>query len=240
MMSIKAGLQILFLSILAPLTVKADTGTDLFYALRKKALLVKDYTADVNMQIDVSYMKIPKLKGTMYFKSPDKLRLERHGGISLLPKKNVNLTISNLMPAGNVLVIDIGNVEKDGKKLHVLKVVPDDDQNNIVLAKLWVDEANLVAVRAETTTRNDGTIIMDLTFGKYINWGLPDKVALLVDLKDYKLPKGFTLDYETNPGAKPDAQAEKAAKASKGQKGTIKINYLKYDVNTGLSDEKFK
>ncbi len=215
----------------------ADEGTDLFYALRKKILTVKDYTADVKMKINVNYMKIPMLKGTLIFKSPDKMRLERNGGISLLPKKNINLTISNLIPAGNVLVIDIGNVVRDGKKLRVLKVVPDDDASNIVLTKIFIDEANLLAVRAETTTRNDGTLVMDLTFGKYASFGLPDKVTILLDLKDYQLPKGVTFDYNNEPEPTPSAKKEKAGKT---QKGSIVINYLSYDINKGISDEKFK
>ena len=54
-----------------------------------------------------------------------------------------------------------------------------------------------------------------------------------MDLKDYKLPKGVTMDYNDGP-AQPVA-----AKKVKGQKGTIEINYLKYDINTGLSDAVF-
>ena len=215
---------------------RADAGTDLFYALRKKVLSVKDYTAEVKMKISVSYMKIPQLKGTMYFKSPDKMRLERNGGISLLPKKNINLTVGNLMPSGSVTVIDIGNVVLDGKKMHVLKVIPEDDQSNIVLAKIWIDESQLLITRAETTTRSDGTITMDLAFGKYASYGLPDKVTILVDLKDYKLPKGFTFDYDAEPEPAPKPTNGKPAKA---QKGTILINYLKYDINTGLKDDIF-
>ncbi len=217
---------------------RADAGSDLFYALRKKVLTVKDYSAEVKMKINVSYLKIPQLRGTLIFKSPDKMRLERSGGISLLPKKNINLTISNLIPAGNVMVIDIGNVTIEGKKLHVLKVIPEDDLSNIVLTKIWIDETNLVAVRAETTTRNDGTVTMDLAFGKYASYGLPDKVTILLDLKDYKLPKGVTLDYNDEPT--PVVKAAETDKKPKSKKGSIQINYLSYEINKGISDDRFK
>ena len=217
------------------LKVKADDGTKLFYALRTKILTVKDYTADVKMKIDVSFMRVPQLRGTLYFKAPDKMRLERNGGLSMLPKKNINLTISNLIPSGNVTVIDMGPVTVKGKKLRLLKAIPEDDMANIILTKIWVDETNLVATRAETTTRNDGTVIMDLDFGHYTNYGLPDKVTIYMNVKDYKLPKGVTMDYND------ETEATKAPKsASQGpQKGTIEINYLKYAINTGLSDDKF-
>lgn len=212
----------------------AAEAEQVFYGLRNKIQLVKDYRADVKMKIDVSFMRIPQLLGVLYFKSPDKMRLERNGGLSMLPKKNINLTISNLIPTGKVTVIDIGPTVLQGKKVRLLKVIPEDDLGNIVLTKLWVDETNLVAVRAETTTRNDGTVIMDLEFNKYMAYGLPDKVTIYMDLKDYKLPKGVTMDYNEVETPKQPAGKEKVP-----QKGTIEINYLKYAINTGLTDASF-
>ncbi|MBC7555197.1 MAG: hypothetical protein H7257_14605 [Taibaiella sp.] len=215
--------------------IQAQDESKLYYTLRNKIMTVKDYVAAVEMKIDVSYMKIPRLKGTLYYKNPDKMRLERAGGISLLPKKNINLTLSNLIPAGNVMVIDVGEAVTAGKKARILKVVPEDDLSNIVLTKIWVDEAEMLALRTETTTRNDGTVIMDLAFGKYSAYGLPDKVTIYMDLKDYKLPQGVTMDYNSQPATKVDD-----SKKGKSQKGTIQINYLNYEINKGIPDEKFK
>jgi outer membrane lipoprotein-sorting protein len=214
--------------------VKADDAEQLFYALRTKVLAVKDFTADVKMKIDVSYMKIPLLRGKLYFKAPDKMKLERNGGVSILPKKNVNLTLGNLLPTGKVTVIDAGNATIDGKKTRILKVIPEDDLNNIILTKIWVDEASMLAVKTETTTRNEGTIVMSLTYGRYTSYSLPDKVIVYMDLKDYKLPKGVTMDYGDTPPPPPKA------KSGKGQKGTIEVNYLKYAINTGIPDAIFQ
>ena len=215
-------------------SVWAIEANELFNTMRTKVLSVKDYTADVKMKIDVTYMRIPQLKGTLYFKSPDKMRLERHGGLSIFPKKNINLTLSNLIPTGQVAVLDLGPTTRDGKKLRVLKVIPEDEQGNIVLTKIWIDETNLLAVRTETTTRNDGTVIMDLEFGNYIPFGLPDKVTIFMDVKDYKLPKGVAMDYND------DHINDTKPKDGKGTKGTIQIQYLKYTINTSLKDDIFK
>jgi len=230
----RTGLLLGLLLIIAQHALAADDAARLFYALRTKVLSVKDYTADVKMKIDVNYMHIPQLRGTLYFKNPDKMRLERHGGLSILPKKNINLTLSNLIPTGQVTVIDVGYDTKGGKKVRVIKVIPEDDLSNIVLTKIFIDEANMLAMRTETTTRNDGTVLMDLEYGRYISYALPDKVTIFMDLKDYKLPKGVTMDYNDTPT--PPADKQKKAKA---QKGTIQINYVKYTVNTGLKDDVF-
>lgn len=216
--------------------IKAGEADKLFYALRTKVLTVKDYTADVRMKIDINRMKIPQLKGTLFFKSPNKMRLERHGGLSILPKKNINLTLSNLMPAGNVTVIDAGSAVIDGKKVRIIKVIPEDDMGQIILSKLWIDEANMLILKTETTSRNDGTIAMDLTFGKYASYALPDHVTITMDVKDYKLPKGITMDYNDTPPPPPKDPKEKKPKT---QKGTIQINYLSYTINKGIPDAKF-
>ncbi len=234
-MRIKSVLILLLM--LLTTVAKAEDATKLFLALRSKVLSVKDYTADVRVKIEISYMKIPQMKGILYFKAPDKMRLERNGGVSLLPKKNINLTLSNLIPSGEVMVIDAGYAMLEGKKARLLKVIPEnDDLGNIVLTKVWVDEVNLTALRTETTTKNDGTVVMDLEFGNYIKYGLPDKVVIHMDVKDYKLPKSMTMDYNDIPDLSETKMKEKGMKTGKG---VVRISYLKYDINKGLSDAVF-
>ncbi len=228
-------LSILFFIVLNSFVVAAKEASELFYTLRTKVLSVKDFTADVKMKIDINNMRIPLLKGTLYFKSPDKMRMERNGGLSILPKKNINLTLGNLIPTGNVMVIDVGYDTLAGKRVHIIKAVPEDELSNIVLTKIWIDETNLLAMRTETTTRNDGTVKMNLEFANYIKYALPDKVTIFLDVKDFKLPKGVTVDYNVN--ATPDTNAKTGKQ--KLQKGTIQISYLKYAINTGLGDELF-
>lgn len=228
---------ILAISVININSTRADELTALYVSLRTKVLSVKDYIADVKMKIDVNYMHIPQLKGKLYFKMPDKMRLERHGGISLLPKKNINLTLSNLIPSGTVTVIDAGIGVIAGKKVRIIKVIPEDDMNNIVLTKIWVNEEDLLALRTETTTRSDGTLIMDLEFGNYKKYALPDKVTIHLDLKDFKVPKGVTMDY--NEAETSQIIEEKTGKPKK-QKGTIEIKYLNYIINSNFSNEVFQ
>ena len=35
-----------------------------------------------------------------------------------------------------------------------------------------------------------------MSYGKYINYGLPDKVVFSFNTKDYKLPKGISLEFD--------------------------------------------
>ena len=212
-----------------------QSAEDLFYKLRARVTSIRDYTAQVRMNVNVSFMKVPQLAGTLYFKSPDKLKLERAGGLSVLPKGGVTLSMNSLLPEGGVSVIDAGTDVIEGKTVRVIKAVPDGDGSDIVLTKMWVDESQLLVRRAETTTRDNGTVKMDLVFGRYANLALPDRAVLTVDVKEYRMPKGVTMDYGTSQAVDKDNRENKG----KRRKGTIRVEYLSYKVNTGLSDAIF-
>ncbi|XZF13978.1 LolA family protein [Chitinophagaceae bacterium MMS25-I14] len=208
----------------------------LFYKLRDKVSTVKDYVADVKMKIDVSFMRVPPLSGKLYFKYPDKIKLERSGGIAILPKKTVNMSLNNMMPAGVTTVIDAGYDTVAGIKVRVIKVVPGNEEADIVLTKLWIDENRVLAMRSETTTRENGTLKMDLEYGRFLSMSLPDKVILSMDVNDYKLPKGVTMDYDEGAG---QTEMVQQANHKRVKKGRIQITYLSYKVNTGLEDSFF-
>lgn len=213
---------------------QADSAAILFDKLRSRLDGIKDYVADVRVKIDISFMKVPPLDGKLYFKAPDKMKLERHGGVSILPKNNVSLTLNSMFPTGEATVIDAGRDVINGKPVKVIKVVPLEDAGQIILTKIWVDEVRNLALRTETTTRDNGTVKMDLAFGNHARLGLPDKVIVYLDVKEFKLPKGVTMDYDPNQQVKPAAKD-----ANKRKKGKIEINYLSYEVNKGLPDKIF-
>lgn len=140
-----------------------------------------------------------------------------------------------MFPRGQATVIDAGWEALDGKKVKIIKVVPLEDAASIILTKIWVDVDRMLALRTETTTRDNGTVKMDLYFSKYVNLALPDKVVVHLEVKDFKLPKGVTMDYDVSSAAK-QVQSD----PGKNRKGKIEINYLKYDTNKGLDDKIFR
>jgi outer membrane lipoprotein-sorting protein len=96
---------------------------------------------------------------------------------------------------------------------------------------LYIDEPAQLIRKANTTTKENGTYEMEMVYGKYASFGLPDKVIFAFNTKDYKLPKGVTLDFETN---------EPVNERMKNKKGRIEITYSNYIVNKGVSDAEFK
>lgn len=227
-----AALLLIFLSAGSYRVKAQQDATSLFQAIRQRIGQTTDYVADVRMKVDVAFLNVPLLKGKLYFKAPDKMRLERHGGVSILPRNSINLNLYNIMADGRVTIIDGGREMLNGQQLRVLKIVPD-DASDVVLTKAWIDENRLLVIRTESTTRDNGTVRMELQYGKWIAHSLPDKITFVLDLKDYKVPKGVTMDYDDGTPAQLPLQGKK-------KKGRIEMQYLNYQINQGLSDEVFR
>ena len=203
----------------------------LLQKVRAKLELVNDYQAAGLMKTNVSFLKVPEAQVTVYFKKPDKLKIRNDKGISLVPKGAVTISLNNLLKGGYT-VLDAGTEVVDGVKARIVKLLPADENADMVLSTLYIDESRLLVLRARTTTRENGSYEVDLSYGKYVSYGLPDKVVFLFNVKDYKLPKGVTFDYDDGSGKKPDAAAN--------GKGKVEIDYQSYLINKGVPEEEFK
>lgn len=213
--------------------VHAQNAEELLSRVKAKLDKVTDYEASGTLKINVDFIKAPVARIKVYFKKPDKLRIINEGGISLVPKGTINIDIGNLI--GKIEESDIIDGGKDSKSgFRVIKLLPKDDNASIVLSVLHVDEQQLLVKKAKTTTKENGTYELDLTYGRYADYGLADKVLFTFNTKDYKMPKGVTLDYDEGNSKPPDANKVKDSK------GVIEISYSGYSINKGVADKIFQ
>ena len=211
--------------------MRAQDTDKLLERVKAKLEGVKDYQAEGVMKTDVSFMKIPQSKVTVYFKKPDHFRIKKEGGISIVPKGGVNINISSLFSNDRYTAVAAGTAVIDHVTTAVIKLLPLDEKSDVVVSTLYIDEKEALVRKAVITTRESGTYEMELAYGKYASRGLPDKIIFSFATKDYKLPKGLTFDYETG---------EKPRTGSNDQKGKIEITYSSYSINKGLGDEVFR
>ena len=214
--------------------VQAQDMTALVTKVKAKLDQVNDYEADGNMKTDVSFIKAPIGKVKVYFKKPNKFRLKKEGGISLLPKGGVSVNMSTIITTSDFVALAAGETVIDGFKTKIVKLLPTNEASEIVITTLYIDEPNLLVRKAITTTKENGTYEMQMSYGAYANFGLPQKVIFSFNTKDYKLPKGITLEFDDNE--KPLSEAQKL----KNKKGRVEITYSNYVVNKGIADSYFK
>ena len=222
------------LSCMLVMGIKAQDMTPLVQKVRAKIEQVKDYVAVGTMKTDVSFIKAPIGKVKVYFKKPDLFSIKKEGGISLLPKGGVSINMSSLMATTSFVALSAGEASVDGIKTRVVKLLPINENSEVILTTLYIQEATLLVLKAVTSTRENGTYEMTMQYGAYQQYGLPDKVIFSFNTKDYKLPKGITLEFEED--TKPLTEAEKI----KNRKGRVEINYSSYTINQGLADAVFK
>jgi len=187
--------------------VRAQAPDVLLQKVRARLDQVNDYQATGTMKTNVPFLKVPEAQVTVYFKRPDRLKIRNDKGISLVPRGAVTISLNNLL-RGAYTVLDAGVDTAGGRTVRVIKLLPKDDNADLVLSTLYIDEPRLLIVRARTTTRENGTYEVEMSYGKYGAYALPDRVVFTFNTKDYKLPKGLTFD--SDDGAKKNAPAEGA------------------------------
>ncbi|MBL7709902.1 MAG: hypothetical protein JNJ86_12575 [Chitinophagaceae bacterium] len=231
------GKVILMLTVIPFLTgyrLKTSTPEEVIASVRAKLDKVNDYEASGKMKTNVIFIKAPIAKVKVYFKKPNKLRINNESGISFIPKGSVNINLSNIFLNGTTSfdIIDVGN--EAGTNLRIIKLLPKDENSDVVLSTLYIDESQSLIKKAKTTTKDNGTYELDMTYGKYAEYGLADKVIFSFNTKDYKLPKGITFDYDD--GSKKEQDPNKL----KNKKGKVEIVYSSYSINKGVSDTVFQ
>lgn len=207
--------------------------TALVMKVKAKLDQVNDYEADGKMKTDVAFIKAPIGKVKVFYKKPNKFRLKKDGGISLLPKGGVSVNMSSIFTSTDFVALSAGEAVVDGTKTRIVKLLPVNESSDVVLTTLYIDEPNLLIKKATTTTRENGTYGIEMSYGRFAQYGLPDKAVFSFNTKDYKLPKGLTLEFDDE---KPTTEAEKL----KNKKGRVEITYSNYIINKGVSDAMFK
>jgi hypothetical protein len=232
MINCRRTLLLLTLFCSANLVSRAQEINALVLRAKQKIDKVKDYEASGKMKTNVTFLKVPIATVKIYFKQPNKLKVKSEKGVSFIPKGAVSINMSNILGTNDYTIIDAGK-EMIGKvPVRVARLLPNDDNSDIVLSTIYIDEVNNLILKAKTTTKENGTYELEMTYGKYAAFSLPDKILFAFNTKDYKLPKGVTFDFD-------DGTANKAPDKNKDKKGRAEITFSSYIINKGLAPSVF-
>lgn len=191
---------------------------------------VEDYSVDASINIDVNFLKVPESKAKIYFKQPDKIKMESDG-FALLPKQGINFAPSKLLK-DDYTAIYIRAEQFENKPVSVIKVVPNNDKGGIILSTLWVDDASRIIRKVETTTREAGTIELILRYNGNEKIGLPSEAKFSFKVNSVEIPAAISGEF-----ANPDEN--KSRHSEKDMSGTVVIKYSNYKINIGLKADFF-
>jgi outer membrane lipoprotein-sorting protein len=211
----------------------AQEPAALMKQLQAKLEKVSDYEADARFKTEISFLKVPDAVVKIYYKKPDKIKIKNQNGISLVPRETMSISLYSLVNSP-YQALDAGTDVVQGIPVRIIKLLPSDENGELVLATLYIDIRHLLVLKAKTTTRENGTNEVELFYGKFLQTGLPDRIIFSFNTQDFKLPKGVTFDYDDGSAKK------KTPETGKNQRGRIQIDYLNYAINKGISDSLFK
>lgn len=223
------NLMILLLISAFTITGFAKDPDQILKNLQKKYLEVKDYEANVKVKVDVDLLKVPESNAKVYFKQPDKIKIKSEG-FSLLPKDGVNF-LPKLFARKEYTTIYVREETLDGVKTDVIKLIPLNEQSDVLLSTLWVDGAKNVVKKAEVSTKLNGVFNIDLNYGYTGQYYLVNALKFTFNLSNMDIPKNLGGD---NQGNEPTKKRPK-----KASKGTVYITYSNYVVNKGIPDSIF-
>jgi outer membrane lipoprotein-sorting protein len=195
---------------------------------------VKDYQVDVNIKVDIEFIKVPETKAKIYFKQPDKVHLEAEG-FAMLPKKGMEFSPSSLIQKDHTAIYE-QDVDLIGIKTSTVKIIPIGDQGDIILSTLWIDQKEKVIRKVESTTKTNGTFTIDFSYGNNIKYPLPEKIIFSFNMDQLKLPSNITGDKSITDSDKKNKNKPSDSRT----KGKVIVSYSNYIVNKGILDSVFE
>ncbi len=221
---------ILLFTAFASITFAQSKDPDLILKnVKQEFNTVKDYVADIKIKVDVKVLKVPETRAKIYFKQPDKIHIESEG-FAMIPRKGLDFSPSSLLKDKYSAFYQKEDFV-DGIKTAVVKVIPLEDNSNIILSTLWIDQAKNVIRKIESTTKTNGTFTIILSYDSYNKFPLPDSMTFQFDMSRVDLvPNEFNDRIEKKNNKKTLA----------GLVGKVYITYSNYIVNKGILDSIFE
>ncbi len=221
-------INMLFVTMFISINAQNYEANEILSKVKAKINSVQDYSADIDIKVDVNFLKVPETHAKIFFKQPDKIKMESDG-FALLPRQGLNFS-PTLLLQDDYTAVYAKQDTVDGYPVHLIKILPLSDQSNVILSNLYIDKEKYVVRKIETTTKNSGTITLNLHYDERIDQALPSEVKITFKVEQMNLPPGMTGEFESNQ------ETQKNGKMA----GTVTVFYKNYKVNQGISDDFFE
>jgi outer membrane lipoprotein-sorting protein len=208
-----------------------QNANQILRAVYMKVQKAKDYTVNANIKVDMPFIRMLPIDAKIYFKQKDKFKVESKS-IAIVPRQGFDQSSKMLADTNSFTAIMQGNELLNGIQTSIINIIPLSDTSDLILGKLWIDTKQNVILKSQLTTKSNGTILMEYTYGSQDAYGLPDKMIFSIDVKKFKIPKSVAADINNND--------QKVDKTKDPKKGKIFITLTNYQINKGIPDSIFK
>ena len=232
-MSILKSLFTFLIIFVSAATLSAQSNANkVLHGVYSKVQKAKDYSVNVHIKVDMPFIRMLPVDAKIYFKQKDKFKVESKS-IAIVPRQGFDQSSKMLADTNSFTAIEQGKEMIGTIETAIINVIPLSDTSDLILGKLWIDTKQNVILKSQLTTKSNGTILTEYTYGAQAAYGLPDQMIFSVDVKKFKIPKSVAADMNNSSTDKKDEK-------DKNKKGKIFITLSDYQINKGIPDSVFK
>ena len=191
---------------------------ELLQALATNMEKINRFEVEARITVDVDFIKIKERFVRVRYQKPDKFEFDAEG-LALLPKSGMQLDYLSLINRPYT-AIRAGEEDISGIRTVIIKLIPEEDLDDVILAQLWIDPQKLSVMRMKTFTKTSGTYLIDFKFANH-PFNLPDQTIITFDISNMSIPAKMMSEFRPNQ--------EKISETPTSAK--VVVQYANYKVN---------
>ncbi len=199
-------------------SLRAQDADLLLKALAGNMDKISRFEADAVIKVDVDFISIKDRKMKVKFVSPDKFTFDVEG-LALLPKKGLQMDYLQILKT-KFTAIEVGEEVIKINKTRIIKVIPEAEDSDVILAQLWIDPELSRIMRMKTYTRKSGSYVIDFEYNDNLR-PLPDITTVSFEISNMTFPTKAMNEIMTKGLQMPDSLPKKA---------TVTVLYSNYKI----------
>lgn len=190
---------------------------------------VHDYSARIEIEVDVEFIHMPNKNAQIFFKKPDKMKIKSDDFI-MLPKRGLNNKLAEMLHQPYTAIY-LGKEDSEPEGSYLIRIVPTSRNPEIVLATLWIDPVHFRILKSESNTKKEGSFLVDFIYDDPEDL-LPSEMVFTFEIEKLSLPLTFI-------GKSAGMEIDRS-KMEKVQEGRVYIRFTDYQINKELKDDFFE
>ncbi len=214
----------------APFALKGQAHDPYLIIDSTRAILesVNDYQADIEVEVDVDFIRMPNKHATIYFKKPDKVKFKSDEFI-MLPKRGLGNRITRILDEP-FTAIYLGEELISDEPHHVIRIVPMGKNPDVILATWWISKGSMRISRNTTNTKDQGSFTIDFKYQDN-EFPLPTEMVFSFEIEKLSLPLKFI--------GKSQGMEFDRDKMGEVDEGKVYVRFSNYVINASIPDELF-
>jgi hypothetical protein len=193
---------------------------ELLDKIKQKLDLVEDYSVEVEVSVDMDFLRMPKSKAELFYKKPDRFKF-RSNSFAILPKAGIDFNPQKILDSDFSAEIITDTVLSESF-FSLIRIFPESDSASFIKADLLLDTNEFLLLELNLIGKNGSSVLTKFSYE---------------DQKEFSLPSLLNVNFSFSDD--PDTKNNRRRRIPENFKGSLTIQYNNYVINQGLEDSIF-